>query len=56
MTTTKWTINIAEQQDLSYLDARFNEKGCLPCGGGDALRSSPPKPFYEGERLQNSYF
>jgi hypothetical protein len=30
MTTAKWTINnTREQQDLYYLAARFNEKGCL---------------------------
>jgi len=31
MTTAKWSINIiGEQQELRYLAARFNEKGCLP--------------------------
>jgi hypothetical protein len=28
---------IGEQQELRYLAARFNEKGCLPVQGGDAL-------------------
>jgi hypothetical protein len=37
MTTAKWTINTWEQQDLHYPAARFNEKGCLPGWGGDAL-------------------
>jgi hypothetical protein len=37
MTTAKWTINTPEQQDLHYPAARFNEKGCLPEWGGDAL-------------------
>ncbi len=32
-------INIGAQQDLLYLAARFNEKGCLQLWGGDALRS-----------------
>jgi hypothetical protein len=37
MITTKWrSIDSAEQQqDLRYLAARFNEKGCLPVWGGD---------------------
>jgi hypothetical protein len=26
-----------EQQDLHYPDGRFNEKGCLPAWGEDAL-------------------
>jgi hypothetical protein len=39
MTTAKWTINTGEQQDLHYLAARLNEKGCLPVWGGDALSS-----------------
>jgi hypothetical protein len=39
MTTAKWTINTTEQQDFSYPAARFNEKGCLPVWGGDALSS-----------------
>jgi hypothetical protein len=38
MTTAKWTIDTEEQQDLRYRAARFNEKGCLPVWGGDALR------------------
>jgi hypothetical protein len=29
MTTSKWTINTEEQQNLCYPSARFNEKGCL---------------------------
>jgi hypothetical protein len=37
MTPAKWTINPGEQQDLHYPAARFNEKGCLPVWGGDAL-------------------
>jgi hypothetical protein len=38
MITAKWSINIiGEQQDLRHLAARFNEKGCLPVRGGDAL-------------------
>jgi hypothetical protein len=38
MITTKWSIDSAEQQqDLRYLVARFNEKGCLPVWDGDAL-------------------
>jgi hypothetical protein len=37
MTTAKWTINTGEQEDFCYPAARFNEKGCLPVWGGDAL-------------------
>jgi hypothetical protein len=37
MTTAKWTINTREQQDLHYPAARFNENGCLPVWGGNAL-------------------
>jgi hypothetical protein len=40
MTTTKWSIDTAEQQqDLRYLAARFDEKGCLPVWGGDDARN-----------------
>jgi len=37
MTTAKWTMSTGEQQDVRYSAARFNEKGCLPVWGGDAL-------------------
>jgi hypothetical protein len=37
MTPAKSTINPGEHQDLHYPAARFNEKGCLPVWGGDAL-------------------
>jgi hypothetical protein len=37
MTNTKWTLNTGDQQDLPYPAARFNEKGCLPVLGADAL-------------------
>jgi hypothetical protein len=37
MTTAKWTIITREQQHLRYPATRFNEKGCLPVWGGDAL-------------------
>jgi len=38
MITAKWMINTGEQHDLRYPNARFNEKGCLPVWGGDALK------------------
>jgi hypothetical protein len=38
MTTTKWTINTREQQDLRYPAERFNEKRCLPVWVGDVPR------------------
>jgi hypothetical protein len=37
MATAKWTVNTEEQQDLRYPAPRFNEKGCLPVCGGNAL-------------------
>ncbi len=40
MNTTKWTMNIVQQEDLHYLVPRFNVNGCLPVWGGDALSLS----------------
>jgi len=42
MTIAKWT---GDQQDLRYGPVRFNEKGCLPVWGGDAL-SVPCGPVH----------
>jgi len=46
MTTTKWTINTSEEQDLRYPAARFDEKRFLPVGvwrcSKTLLFSTPP--------------